>query len=133
MFPEAYDERILNAVIKISKEGTAEPVLLGEREVIGKKANEINLKIDWGKIEVINPKTDERTEKFAQLYHKLHPSMDLEGAKDAMQNDPNTFGTMLVHQEIVDGMISGAISTTAETLRPALHIIGTKEKFHKVS
>jgi len=120
VFPEGFDPRILTATHSILKEGTAIPVLIGDPEALAQKAADLCIDIDWGKIEVINPKTT----PLAEPWLGDHP--------DARDNI-NTLGTLLVQHGHVDGMISGTTFSTADTIRPALKIIGTKEKFHKVS
>lgn len=110
---------------EILKEGTAQPILLGAREEVEAKAREFGVKINWGKISVIDPANNPCLEEFVKKYPDY--------SRDDITKNSNVFGAMMVDSGLVDGMISGATCSTSETIRPAIHIIGTKEKFHKIS
>lgn len=111
VFPETFDERTLEAIKKIEKEKTAIPVLID----------------DMMKDETLR-------ERYAQALFELRKEKGL-GVEEArkLMTDYNYFGVMVVKTGDADGLISGANSPSHETLRPALQIISTKEKFHKVS
>jgi len=83
---------------------------------------------------VIDPRTSELGEQFAHQYAELrkHKGVTLEQAREIIR-DVSYFGTMLVHNDIVDGMVSGAAHTTAHTVRPAFEIIKTKPGVSTVS
>jgi len=134
VFPETFDERTLKAIEVILKENTAFPVLLGKSNIIKKQAQELGLAIDWNKTEIIDLEDKERLQKYAQALFELRreKGMTLEEAQKLVL-DLNYFGVMVVAAGDADGLISGANATTSATVKPALQIIGTKEKFHKVS
>jgi len=134
VFPESYDERILKAVERVLKERTAIPVLIGDKEEIIKKAQDLKLKIDFNYLSVINSEKSELLTEYAQKYYEMRKEkgMDEKTALEKMK-DPNYFGTMMVHLEHADAMITGATHPTNESVKPAFEIIKTKEKFHKVS
>lgn len=126
VFPETSDNRVLEAVSKIAAEKTAIPVLLGDKT---------KLKISASKFEIIDIKKDSRRrEHFAEELFSLRKEkgLTLKEAKELVKK-PNYFGVMMVKLGEADGMVSGSVSPTAEVLHPALQIIKTKEKFHKVS
>lgn len=133
-FPETSDKRILQAVSIISNEGTAKPCLLGEERELRGKFKKLKLKPDVKKITFVDSNDLRLLEKYTeQLYEiRKNQGLTIDEALDLIKN-PNYFGVMAVFCGDADGMISGAASTTAETLRPALQILKTKEKFHKVS
>lgn len=134
IFPEGNEDRILKAIEHILEEKTAYPILIGLQKEIQKKALNLKLSIDWKKVTIVNPKEDTRLESYAKEYVAIREEkISKEKAIQMMQKDINLWGTMMVHREDADGMISGATFTTGETIRPALQIIKTKEKFHKVS
>lgn len=110
VFPETFDERVKQAVKKILKEKTAIPVLIDMK------------------------REKYRRKKYAEELFQLRKDKGLT-LKEAqkLMSDYNYFGVMMVKMDEADGMISGAHSSTADTLRPALQIIKTKEQFHKVS
>ncbi len=109
----------------ILKEGTAQPILLGARSKVEAKAKTFGIKIDWGKISVIDPTDNPCLEEFIKKYPDY--------SREQITQNINIFGAMMVDSGLVDGMISGATCSTSETIRPAIHIIKTKKKFHKVS
>jgi phosphate acetyltransferase len=135
VLPEAaLDDRILQATETILKEGTAHPVLLGVPKELEKKAKNLNLTIDWDKVTIMDPKTDVHLEPFVNKYVEIRGGkINQDQARKELTEDINTFGTMIVEEDLADGMISGTTFSTAETIRPALRIIKTKERFHKVS
>jgi len=126
VFPEGTDDRILKAAHRIMELGTAKVIILGDKEKVCSRANELNLSLDCAHI--FNPITDPLDKDFAQEYFELrkHKGITIEQAREAVTH-PTTFGTMMVHLGYADGLVSGATHTTAETLRPALQIIKTKE------
>jgi phosphate acetyltransferase len=134
VYPEAFDERTLRAIEAVLKEKTAKPILLGKKEEIIRQANDLKLQIDWKQVEIIDLEDKAYLEKYAKaLYEKRkEKGMILEEARKLVA-DRNYFGVMVVECGDADGLISGANAPTHDTVRPALQIIGTKEKFHKVS
>ena len=134
VFPESRETRILKAVESILKEQIAIPVLLGDKNSLEKEAKNNGIEIDFNKTLIIDNENKEIIEKFASQLVKIRSDKGLTAneAKKLLE-DINYFGTMVVEMDEADGMISGTMGTTAETIRPALQIIKTKKKFHKVS
>jgi len=133
-YPEALDERTLGAMEIILKEETAHPVLIATHADVEKRIAELKLKLDINKIQILDQKNPQILERYVEELVRLRKDkgMNKDEASKLMQ-DPNYVGVMAVHLKEADGMISGAVGTTAQTARPALQIIGTKDKFHKVS
>ena len=92
------------------------------------------LGVDVSGAELVDPITSPLRKRFAEAYYELrkHKGATEEYAFDAM-GDPNYFGAMLVHAGEVDGMVSGASHTTAETIRPAFEIVKAREGVSVVS
>lgn len=134
LFPESFDDRTLKAIEIIVKEQTVQPVLLGKETVIKDQAAKLGLQIDWSKVTFIDQTDAALQEKYAAALFELRKNkgMTLDEAKKLML-DINYFSVMVVEMGEVDGLVSGATSSTGSTVRPALQIIKTKEKFHKVS
>lgn len=132
VFPEGNDERIIKATGQIITEGIANIILLGDETQINNKAKELNVNIQEARI--INPSNCSDYEKYANSFYELRKEkgVTIEKAHEILQ-DNTYFGTMLVQLGEADGLISGAVHSTADTVRPALQIIKTHEKFHKVS
>jgi phosphate acetyltransferase len=137
VFPEGFEERILLATQKIVKEGIAEPILIGNEKVIQENAKKFKVKLDPKKVQIIDPKTSEKTEEYVRIFANLRKEkgMTEEKAREILTSDKgiNYFGTMMVYVDDADGLVSGTTFPTADTIRPALQIIKTKERFHKVS
>lgn len=134
VFPEGFDLRVLSAAGKIVMEGTAKPVLLGNRSELKKIAHAKNIDVPWESIDVIDPTDSDYIERYSELLTKLrtHKGMTLNGAREQLKN-VCYFATMMLYHEEVDAMIAGTTWSTADTMRPALQIIKSKEEFHKVS
>lgn len=124
VLPEGEEERTLMACKKIKENGLAELVLVGNEEKIISKAKEIGADIEGIKIE--DPDKSEFTEVFANAFYELRKNkgMTMEKAEKIVR-DPLYFGTMMVKLGHVDGMVSGAVHTTGDLLRPGLQIVKT--------
>lgn len=132
VLPEATDMRVLKATEYIIQNGIANIILVGNKEEILKKAKEEN--IDLTDIIFENPAESKYYEEAVNTFYELRreKGISLEDAKKTML-DEVYFGTMLVKLKKADGLVSGAIHSTADTLRPALQIIKGKEKGGLVS
>jgi len=132
VYAEGGDERIIRAAEQVTREGIAKIILIGDEAEINNKAHELGVSLEG--VRIINPSNYERFDELANAFYELrkHKGITPEQAKDIIK-DCAYFGTMLVHMGEADGLISGAVHPTAHTLRPALQIIRTHEKFHKVS
>ena len=124
VLPEATDIRILEAANIALKENYANIVLLGNRENIINKANENNLDISTAII--IDPNNSEKKEFYAEKLYELRKEkgMTIENARELIKNEVY-YGMMMVKLEEADGLVSGAIHSTSDTLRPALQILKT--------
>ena len=122
VLPESTDIRVLEAARKVTDEGFAKVILIGNREELQKIAGDINI----ADIEVVDPKTNEKTEEYVQTFYELRKAkgMTEEKARETMQN-PIYYGTMMIKQGDADGLVSGSICSTADTLRPSLQIVKT--------
>lgn len=121
VYPESNDERILGAAARHAKDGLLVPVLVGEVEATQALAKEKG--IDLGNIEIIDPKTYADFDTMvASFVERRKGKVDEEKAR-TMLLDPNYFGTMLVYMGKADGMVSGAVHSTGDTVRPALQIV----------
>ncbi|WP_099039555.1 phosphate acetyltransferase [Mycobacterium neglectum] len=132
VLPEGEDDRILTAAGRLLRRGVADLTILGEEAQIRARAAELGL--DLSAAAVINPKTSELSDRFAQQYAELrkHKGVTVEQAREII-HDVSYFGTMLVHNDMVDGMVSGARHTTAHTVRPSFEIIKTLPDVSTVS
>ncbi len=124
VLPEATDIRVLKATEQISKEKFAKIVLLGNEEKIKHIAEENSIIIDDA--EIIEPSKSEKYDEYANSFYELRKAkgMTIEKARELM-HDETYFGMMMVKMQEADGLVSGAIHSTADTLRPALQILKT--------
>ena len=127
---EGEDSRVVKAAADATKEGVAKIVLLGDAEAI-KTANP---DIDLTGVEIVNPLTDERLPAYNAKLCELRASkgMTQEQAAKLLQ-DGTYFGAMMLKMGDVDGLVSGACHSTANTLRPGLQIIKTAPGVSSVS
>ena len=132
VLPEGDDDRILQAAGRLLRRGIAHLTILGDEGQVRSRAAELG--VDLSAATVINPRTSELCEQFAEQYAELRKKkgVTVEQAREII-HDVSYFGTMLVHNDIVDGMVSGAAHTTAHTVRPAFEIIKTQPGVSTVS
>jgi phosphate acetyltransferase len=132
VLPEGDDDRILKAAGRVLKRGVADLTILGDEARIRLRSAELGVDLDNAK--VIDPLTSESRYQFADQYAELRKAkgISVEQAREIMR-DATYFGTMLVHDGVVDGMVSGAAHTTAHTVRPAFEIIKTVPDVSSVS
>lgn len=132
VLPESTDERILEAANIILREGFANIILVGDEKQILNIAKEKGF--DLTKARIINPNESTKYEEYVEAFYELRKQkgIDLNKAKE-MVKDPVYFGMMMVKQGDCDGLVSGAIHSTADTLRPALQILKTAPNTKLVS
>jgi malate dehydrogenase (oxaloacetate-decarboxylating)(NADP+) len=132
VFPEGNEVKILRACQSICDEGLARPVLLGKKEEIEKKMNELHLNC-LTDINIIDPETSPKYDAYAEEFFKMRQRKGVTRveAKEMMKN-PNFFGSMMVHTGDADGLVSGLTKHYPETIRPALEIVRMKPEFTKV-
>ncbi|MBQ5971113.1 MAG: phosphate acetyltransferase [Prevotella sp.] len=123
VLPEATEERTLRAADRVLADNLANIILIGNPDEIAHLAKEWGLE-NIGKATIIDPLNNPRSEEYAALLAELRKKkgMTIEEARELVKN-PLYLGCMIIKTEGADGQISGALSTTGETLRPALQII----------
>lgn len=132
VLPEGYDDRILRAAATLLARDVADLTILGEE--IEVRARAIGLGLDISRATVLSNHDHVLVYRFADEYQRrrAHKGITLEQARDTVQ-DVSYFGTMMVELGLADGMVSGAMHTTAHTIRPAFEIIKTKPGVEVVS
>ncbi|KAB1144531.1 phosphate acetyltransferase [Streptomyces luteolifulvus] len=125
VLPEGTEPRVLHAAEVLLRRGVCDLTLLGPDDQIRKKAADLG--IDLTGAQLIDPATSELRDPFAEQYAQLraHRGVTVELAYDVV-SDVNYFGTLMVQEGLADGMVSGAVHSTAATIRPAFEIIKTK-------
>lgn len=123
VLPEGAEERVLRAADYVLSHDAADIILLGEERYIKRRAANIDLAF-ISKAKILSMDDEGLKAKLEEEMKKILPLRDEEVAE--LIKDPSYFGTMLVKSGIADGMVSGAVHPTAQTVRPALKIIRTK-------
>ena len=129
---EGEEPRILQATDILLRREVADIILLGNADKINKLARELHL--DISKATIIDPVTSPKFEDYAATYAELRKAkgVTIERARDVM-SDATYYATMMVKKDDADGMVSGAVNTTAHTIRPAFEFIKTKPGYSVVS
>ena len=124
VLPEGEEPRVLLAADLLLRRGVAELTLLGDPVRISAQAAGVGADVSGAT--VLDPATSELAEGFAQEYHqrRRHKGVTLEDARTVVR-DVSYFGTLMVELGQADGMVSGAVHTTAHTIRPALEVVRT--------
>ncbi|ETA82028.1 phosphate acetyltransferase [Youngiibacter fragilis] len=132
VLPEGEEERNLTAAAEINAEKIAEVILVGNGEVIREKAEKLGLNIEG--IEIQDPAKSEKTAEYVREFYELRKSKGVtEEIAAKTMLDPMYFGTMMVKKDDAQGMVSGAIHTTGDLLRPGLQIVKTAPGISVVS
>ncbi len=137
---EGEDARVVKAAALITEQGVAKIVLLGDEAAI-KSANP-NVNLDG--VKIVNPETDENKTKYAELLYKLREGKvnkktglpeyaEVKDAEAAILKDYAMYGSLMIKCGDVDGMVSGACHSTANTLRPGLQVVKTAPGISTVS
>jgi phosphate acetyltransferase len=132
VLPEGDDERVLRAAEILLRRGVVDITILGNADEVRSRATAAG--IDLHGADVIDPLTSPQREEFAKHYYELrkHRGLTEDAAFDAV-SAPSYFGTLMVAAGEVHGMVSGAVHTTADTIRPAFEIIKSAEGVSVVS
>lgn len=131
VFPEGEDVRVLKAVVRLKYENIIEPILLGSRQNIIKICSEN--KLDISGIDIINPLESEKINDYASTFCELRNNKETIDDARSLMRKVNYFGAMMLQLDEVDGMVSGAVHSSGDTIRPTLQIIKTKPGVSRVS
>ncbi|MEV7925778.1 phosphate acetyltransferase [Kitasatospora sp. NPDC088264] len=133
VLPEGTEERVLRAAEILLRRNICDLTLLGEADAVRRKAASLGIDLpqeqsgtDRAQVRIVDPTTSPLRRQFAELYARLraHKGMTVELALDVV-TDVSYFGTLMVQEGIADGMVSGAVHSTAATIRPAFEVIKT--------
>ncbi len=132
VFPEGEDDRILRACHILVDDKIAYPILLGNAEAIRQRVKELGVSLDG--TEIINPADSALRPRYIEELYQLRRrrGVTLSEARTLM-NDPNLFGSMMVHVGDADALVSGVTQHYPDTIRPALQVIKVREDLHRVS
>ena len=132
VLPEPNDIRVLEAAIRTQKEGFAKVVLVGDKEEAQSIASKKG--IDTSNLEIIEPEKSNNFKEYANTLYELRKAKGMtEQQANELMKDSTYYSMMMVKQGEVDGLVSGAAHSTADTLRPALQILKTAPNTKLVS
>ena len=140
ILPEGEDSRVVKAAAEVIKQGIAKITLLGNAEEIAKA----NPGVDLTGVTIVDPVTDERTIKYAEMLFETRKGKinkktgepeyaDVDCAKKGILKDYTMYAALMLKAGDVDGLVSGACHSTANTLRPGLQVIKTAPGINTVS
>ncbi|MGS6028859.1 phosphate acetyltransferase [Streptococcus pyogenes] len=131
VFPEGNDECVVRAAARLKFEGLLEPIILGQSEEVRNLLTKLGFADQ--DYTIINPNEYADFDKMKEAFVEVRKGKATLEDADKMLRDVNYFGVMLVKMGLADGMVSGAIHSTADTVRPALQIIKTKPGISRTS
>lgn len=131
VFPEGEDPRVLGAAVRLAADGLIQAIVLGNPDKIQTLAAAKSW--DLSKLTVHDPANDDIHAKMVASFVERRKGKATPEQAEKIVQDANYFGTMLVYMKEADGMVSGAVHSTADTVRPALQIIKTRPGVHLVS
>lgn len=131
VFPEGDDPRILRAAIRLNEDGDIKPIVLGDKKELEALAEKEGIKL--GDLEILDPANYEAKDEMVKAFVERRKGKATEAQAAEILKDHNYFGTMLIYMGKAKGLVSGAAHTTADTVRPALQIIKTKEGYKRCS
>lgn len=132
VLPEGDEPRTVQAAALVRKDGIADPILLGDPDRI--RAVALETGADLQGVEIFDPKASPKTAAYAETLFELRKAKGLTREEaDRLAADPMYYGMLMVRQGDADGLVSGAVHTTGDMLRPALQVIRTRPGISIVS
>ncbi|WP_300409178.1 phosphate acetyltransferase [Lagierella sp.] len=131
VFPEGEDIRILKACTRLQEEGILHPIVLGNIVEINKTAADNGLNIE--NLEILDMENYPERDMLLEAFEERRKGKNTREECSEMLMIPNYFGTVLVHTGKAAGLVSGAVNSTGDTVRPALQIIKTKPGISRTS
>jgi phosphate acetyltransferase len=133
VLPESEDDRVIKAAELIVKEKIAKVILVGNEETLKKSAASLNVNLEG--ITIVDPKTCDKRDIYVEEFFKMREKKGItkDKAFEIITTEQRYFGAMMVRMGDADGMVAGSNSPTADVIRAALHVIGTKPGLKTVS
>ncbi|MFD1672556.1 phosphate acetyltransferase [Agrilactobacillus yilanensis] len=131
VFPEGYEPRIIGAAARLNADKVLKPILLGDAAKIKQIAQEKGFHLEG--VEILNPADYAEYDAMVDAFVERRKGKNTKEQAVEMLRDANYFGTMLVYMDKANGMVSGAVHSTGDTVRPALQIVKTKPGVSRTS
>ena len=134
VLPEGEDKRILSAAAKLAEDGLAYLTILGEEKEVLARVDELGLTWNPERIQIVSPKKNPNYEAYWKKLYEIRKEKGMtEAQAQELMLDVSYYGTMMVFMGEADGMVSGAVNSTAHTIRPSLQFVKTKKGVKTVS
>ena len=134
VLPEGEDKRILSAAAKLAEDGLAYLTILGEEKEVLARVEELGLTWNPERIQIVSPKKSPNYEAYWKKLYEIRKEKGMtEAQAQELMLDVSYYGTMMVFMGEADGMVSGAVNSTAHTIRPSLQFVKTKKGVKTVS
>jgi len=132
VFPDATDERAIQAARILSDQGIVQPILIGKTVAIQEQAKKSGTVL--GGIRIIDPELSDKLSDFSHIFFNLRKTKGIQftEAQKTMTN-PLFFGAMMVREGMADGSVAGSLSTTGDVLRAGIQVIGLAPEITIVS
>lgn len=132
VLPESHDDRVLKAAQKLTSEGIAKVITLGNEDKIRTRAKE--LEVDLSGVRIIDYEKSEMFSDFANIFFNMrkHKGLTIEQARGTLKRDL-FFGAMMVKESKADGFVAGSTASTGDVLRAALQCVGMPDGISIVS
>ena len=131
-FPDATDERAIQAARILLDQGIATPILIGDQGVVHAQARKANTSLEG--ITLVDPQTSDKLDAFAKKFFELRKTKGISEAEALKQiKHPLFFGAMMVREGLADGSVAGSLSTTGDVLRAGIQVIGLPPNISIVS
>ena len=129
LLPEVEDDRILSAAELLLRRKVVKILLVGKEDEIARRSKKLG--VDLSGAGILDPQDEERIRHYAEIYQRLreHKGVTLEIALDRVAANKTLFATMALYEGEADGLVSGAIHSTRDTISPALQVIKTREGY----
>jgi malate dehydrogenase (oxaloacetate-decarboxylating)(NADP+) len=133
VFPEGESDKIIKAAGIVRDEQIARPILLGREDFIRARASELDVDLDG--VPIVNPAHSPDLEKYVEAYWALRRRKGVTryGAQKSVARERKLFGMLMVHMGDADGCVSGLTASYAETIRPALQVIGLAPGYRRAA
>ncbi len=131
VFPEGNDIRIIGAAVRLAADKLVKPILLGNPDEIRELGSSNGFRTEL--VEIVDPKNFEDRQKLVDGFVERRAGKATAEQADGLMNNYNYFGTMMTYLGYADAMVSGAVHSTGDTVRPALQIIKTKPGVSRTS
>jgi len=134
VFGEGEEPKVIRAAVQVKEEGIAEPILLGDHNLIGQRIKEMGVETDLTVVSLVRAENTPTMQKYIAAYHKLRERKGVtRGMAERMMSRRNHYGPMMVQMGDADAFVSGLTFNYPDVIRPALEIVHTRPGVKKAA